>query len=414
MAVNNYDGSFETYNQSDIAEAEVQNMVQQTNAIKQYVSENAQTPIVQQPTTPPLNPKKGDMWIDESVYPNVIYSWNGTQWNRAGVTSASEVGAYTTAQVDSSQNNIQIDLNATKDRVTNVENKTTDSAIINVVTSSQEWTNKADASALGDYVKTTTYNQNNSNIQAMFAEGGGINLLKNSTGFSYQGSNQFQNWQSISGTFTQYIGNDAVDSGTGFQATDGDMKQVIPCVVGQSYTVTCKVKKGTAGTGYLKVSDGNTYQQVNLSNAAAYNYTTIQISGFVPATGTLIIEIEAAGVTGGLIFTAIMVNVGTVGLQWCHALGELYNTNVQMDINGLKVFSNQYNGYTIMSPQEFSGYFMNNQGVMQKVFTLNKDTTQVAKLQVNDPNQPEIDMGDLRMINVNGGGYDGWAIVGTS
>lgn len=414
MGVNDYNDSFETYDSSDIAEAQAQTILQENNAIQQYIDKNTQTPITLQPTTPPLNPKDGDMWIDEGVYPNVIYTWNGTQWKRAGVISASEVGAYTTAQVDSLNNNIQVDLTATKNRVTTVEQNTTADAIMNVVTGSQQWSNKADASALGNYVTTTTYNQNNTNITNNIKNGGGINLLKNSTGFSYQGSNQFQNWQSISGTFTQYIGNDALDSGTGFQATDGDMKQVIPCVVGQPYTVTCKVKKGTAGTGYLKISDGNTFQQVNLVNTAAYNYTTIQVSGFVPATGTLIIEIEAAGVTGGLIFTAIMVNVGSVGLQWCNALGELYNTNVQMDINGLKVFSNQYNGYTVMSPSEFSGYFMNAQGVMQKVFTLNKDTTQVAKLAINDTVAPEIDMGDLKIVNVNGGGYDGWAIVGTS
>lgn len=416
MAINNYDDSFETYAVSDAAQAEAQKLLEDGNvATTQYVANTTQTPIRLQPSSPPLNPKQGDMWIDDSVYPNVIYTWNGTDWKRATATAASEVGAYTTAQVDTISNNVQVDLTATKARVTTVENNTTSDAIVNTVTSSQEWSNKADKSYVdGNFINSTTYNQNNTNITAMIKSGGGINLLKNSTGYSYQGTNQFQNWQSVSGTFTQYIGNDCLDSGAGFSAIDGDMKQAIPCIVGQAYTITCKVKKGTAGTGFLKVSDGVTFQQVNLINTAAYNYTTIQISGFVPQSAALIIEIQGAGVTGGITFTAIMVNVGTVGLQWCHALGELYNLNAQVDINGIKVFSNVYNGYTVMSPAEFSGYFLNNQGVMQKVFTLNKDTTQVAKLAINDPTAPEIDMGDLKIVNLNSGGYDGWAIVGTS
>ena len=38
-----------------------------------------------------------------------------------------------------------------------------------------------------------------------------------------------------------------------------------------------------------------------------------------------------------------------------------------------------YSGYTIISPSEFAGYYLVN-GRMIKVFTLNKDTTEVNKL----------------------------------
>src|SRR5437763_11654546 len=59
-----------------------------------------QTATVLQPTNPPLNPHTGDMWIDTGFYPNVIYAWDGTQWVRSSVISATEVGAYTVTEVD--------------------------------------------------------------------------------------------------------------------------------------------------------------------------------------------------------------------------------------------------------------------------------------------------------------------------
>lgn len=410
MAINNYDDNFETYDDSDIAEANAQ-AAQENGGVPTiaFINKNTQTPVNLQPSSPPLNPKPSDMWIDTSIFPNVIYTWDGLQWNRASVLSASEVGAYTTAQVDDQMNNVQLDNTNLAGRVTTVETNTTPDAIVNTVTGSAAFKNKADATALGNYVLSSTLTTTMNNWNAQFSSGGGINLLKNSTGFG-----GLTNWQTISGAFSQYIGNDCIDSGSGFTATDGDIKQAISAVAGQLYTITCKVKKGTAGTGFLKISDGTTFQQVNMIATQSYNYTTIQISGFVPANNTLIIELNAAGVTGGIIFTALMVNIGTIGLQWCHALGELYNTNVQADINGLKVLSNVYDGYTIMSPSEFSGYFRNTQGIMQQVFTLNKDTTQVAKLAINDPTAPEFDMGSLKMLYVNGGGYDGWALIPTS
>jgi hypothetical protein len=148
-------------------------------------------------------------------------------------------------------------------------------------------------------------------------------------------------------------------------------------------------------------------------NTQAYNYDYIQISGFIPADNILILELGAAAATGGAIFTAIMVNTGTVGLQWSHANGELYNTSMQVDINGITVKSNQYDGYTVMSPAEFSGYYRNGQGIMQQVFTLNKDVTEVAKLSITDP-AAELTMGSLKLILIDGGGNKGWALIPSS
>lgn len=378
----------------------------------QQTANSKANPTSLQPSTPPLNPAIGDMWIDMNVYPNPIYTWTGTEWHKANVTSANEIGTYTTAQIDSISNNVNRDLSNLGDKVSAIDTRTTDSAIVTTMTKSQPFLDKADKSQLGNYLLTATYNTQADLWNARFTSGGGINLLKNSVGYAWDNVN-LDKWQAISGSWSQYLGDDCVEAGSGITATTGVIKQTVAGIAGQKYTLTAKVKKGTAGTAYMKLSDGTTFQQVDMISTAAYNYTQIQISGFIPASGTLIVELSATGATGGVIFTAIMLNIGDAGFQWCHAIGELYNTNVKININGIQVKSNVYDGYTAITPSEFSGYYRNTQGIMQKVFTLNKDTTEVAKLSITDPNAI-IKMGSLQINYLNGGGHTGWAIIPTT
>lgn len=411
MAENNYENYFtsSTYGEDDLIDGgeQIPSAVYVNEIIAKQKEEIEQKadPVYLQPTFPPENPGIGDMWIDVGVFPNIIYAWSGTEWTRASVISAEEVGAYTVGQVNEIFNNVTLDLTNLGDRTATVESKVTDEAIINVITNSQEFKNKADGSVLASYMTKGEFTEQSNLWNAKFETSGGVNMLKNSVGFA-----ELDKWQLTSGSFSQYIGNDAGTAGSGLTAVTGVLKQTVAAVAGEFYTLTLKVRKGSAGTGYVKLSDGTTFQQVNLISSAIYNYTTIQISGFIPANNVLIVELQASGVTGGLIFTDIMLNIGETGFQWSHAPGELYNTNVRADINGLKVFSNVYDGYTVMSPEEFSGYYRNTQGVMQKVFTLNKDTTEVAKLKLTDANAEWV-MGSLRSMYINGGGFDGWAIV---
>jgi hypothetical protein len=386
-----------------------------------------QNAIVLQPTTPPLNPQVGDMWIDTNIYPNIIYTWDGTQWNRATVTSADEVGAYSIAQTDDLINNVQIDTTAVSNRVDVTEQQLADGeGLASLVTKSTTYANDVagqvssginnfvaglqdDASIaqkLPLFARQSDLTRTANDIQAKFASGGGVNLLKNSVGYG-----GLLNWQVTSGAVSQYIGSDCIDAGSGFAIATGVMKQAVSAVVGQPYTITAKVKKGTAGTAYLKISDGTNFQQVDFIASQAYDYQQVQIAGFIPQSNSIIIEIGATGASA--IFTVLMLNKGTIGLQWSHANGEMYNGAVTFDINGVRVNSSVYDGYTVMSPSEFSGYYRNNQGVMTKVFTLNKDTTEVSKLKLTDP-AATVTMGTMQMIYINGGGHRGWAFIPSS
>lgn len=424
--------NYDDYEPSDsYGEEEVQSGGEQI-ASALYVNETVQNQQEQidlkptislQPTTPPENPKTGDMWIDRSLFPWIAYTWDGVQWGRSTAISADEVGAYTVAQADEQRSQVELDLSALDSRTTNMEQKTTPDSIADTVTQHQTYKTDRDAAVQEgvdgfqdnlndeDWVNTnlpkmvteSILERKADAITAKFAKGGGVNLLHNSVGYA-----GLLNWQLNSGVVEQAVGDDMIDSKSGFYIETGAMTQTRGAIIGESYTMTLKVKKGTAGTAYLRVSDGTNFQQVNMAETQAYDYTTIQVANFIPVNPILMIEIGATGASA--IFTSLMLNTGEVGYQWSLANGELYNTAVQMDINGLNVKSSVYDGYTVMSPEEFSGYARNGQGVMEKVFTLNKDTTEMNKAAVDN----EITLGTVKMIKVIGGGNSGWAFVPSS
>lgn len=425
----------ETYGEDDLAGGGGEQIpsAQYLNEQIQQIETTKQNAIVLQPTTPPDNPKMDDLWIDNNTFPNIVYRWDGTQWLKVMATTADEVGAYTIAQTDEANQQLSLDLGAIEERTTTIEESVTPDQLVTTVTQHQTYVDDRDAAVKDgidgltanmkdeDYlntnfpemITTSALTTKANEIVASFKSQGGVNIVKNSVGYGKAADGTLLNWQVVSGAATQVVGNDMIDSGSGISLVTGVIKQAITAIAGQHYTLTAKVEKGTAGSAYMKLSDGTNFSQVDMIVTAAYNYDYIQIAGFVPANNVLIVELSATGATGGAIFTAIMLNTGDVGLQWSNANGELYNTNVQVDINGLMVLSNVYDGYTVMAPSEFSGYYRNGQGVMQKVFTLNKDVTEVAKLKVTDPNAT-ITMGSLQLVNIDGGGKKGWAIVSTT
>jgi hypothetical protein len=347
--------------------------------------EKKQESIVLQPFFPPDNPKKDDMWIDNNVFPNIIYMFDGTQWIKVNATSASEFGAYTTAQVDTM-------VGETKLYASDKIKEAMENANLDQYMTESDFVIQKDA------------------IYQLFAKGNGVNLLKNSVGYGVNDDGTFLNWQITAGTVTVVEGSDMIEANAGFYIKDGVIKQVVKGTVGEEYTLSVKVNKGTAGTAYIKLSDGTTFQQVNFIATQAYSYQLAQIKGFIPQSGTVIVELGATGATGGVIFTAAMLNKGAIGLEWSFANGEMYNSYTKSDINGLEVRSSVYDGYTRMSPKEFAGYARNNQGVMEKVFTLNKDTTEMKQAQLDE----FVVIGGVKILRVDGGGKKGIAFIPNS
>lgn len=119
--------------------------------------------------------------------------------------------------------------------------------------------------------------------------------------------------------------------------------------------------------------------------------------------------------TSNVMITGLMMNQGGIPLNWQSHPEELYNSNVKFDINGITVNRlDKYGkkiGYTAMTPTEFAGYYIDPiSGEMIKVFWLEKDSTYTKKVIVKE----EINLGTIKMVQVNGKGNTGIAFVGMS
>ena len=102
-----------------------------------------------------------------------------------------------------------------------------------------------------------------------------------------------------------------------------------------------------------------------------------------------------------------MLALGSYKSQWTQANGEIMNTQVNINVDGVLVKSSVYIGdYTVMSPLEFAGYSKIN-GQITRVFSLNKDTTVVQKLRAKD----EVKMVPIKIVPITSGDIQGWAFV---
>lgn len=130
---------------------------------------------------------------------------------------------------------------------------------------------------------------------------------------------------------------------------------------------------------------------------------------FEPESPNTVIELFVKnGAQATVIISGVMYNIGNIALKWQPYPSEIYNTNVKIDINGITVKNNQTDGYTMITPQEFSGYARVN-GEMERIFTLNGQVTEVKMLQA----EKRITMEPISVFAMNSKETNtiGWAFV---
>lgn len=131
---------------------------------------------------------------------------------------------------------------------------------------------------------------------------------------------------------------------------------------------------------------------------------------YEPSSVNTEIEIFVTGATNTtVVISGIMFNIGNVALKWQPYPSEIYNTNVKIDINGITVKNNQTDGYTMITPQEFSGYARVD-GEMERIFTLNGETTEVRMLKA----EQRITMLPIAIFAMENSVNRGWAFVSSS
>lgn len=275
----------------------------------------------------------------------------------------------------------------------------------------------------GQNEKLTKYYQDFNNFILSVKNTGKNNIIKNSVMFAYDENNNPTNWEiSDDGVLNIDSSSESITAGgiSGHVFTLLDKKVTQKVFVKQDdssipeedktyYTFSTKIKKYTTGTCYIKIYNSVETYNIELNPGDNCFYKEFEINSLLPKENYYIIEFYGSSDSGAT-FTDNMLNIGSYKSQWSQADGEVMNTQVNINVDGVLVKSSVYEGdYTIMSPLEFAGYSKIN-GVVTKVFTVNKDTTLVKKLESEDG----IAMSPIKIVPVTEGDMIGWAFVPTT
>jgi hypothetical protein len=274
------------------------------------------------------------------------------------------------------------------------------------------------------FITESDLTQTKLDFDFQLSKSGGVNLLKNSVGFA-----GFDGWTYT--TTAGYVVTQATAElarlgfGSGFYfapklaGNNREIRQVVDVTATVPYTLSYTVNKRNVSSAAN--SDGRLMVEIldmagvmivrnDILSAEITNGFERKKLTVTPTQGQIQIRVYAYGLVDATI-TGLMLNLGDVDLQWSMAHGEIYNSNVKVDINGVRVESSAYNGYTQITPEEFAGYAevpnANNVLEMQKVFTVNKDTTEMKKTKVED----EFTMPPIKIVTVTSASYTGWAFI---
>lgn len=346
-------------------------------------------------------------------------------------------------------------------RLASAEQKILNDSIVSTVTNSREYqlglANKADSTALGNYATRNEMNgvsasvdskianavnsldftpyvtqsqldQTSKDITAKFSATGGMNIFKNSIGFAKTdkggGAYSLDFWDDYTTYTVSTISDTSLDNlgfGNGFYfSANGQNKgimQTISVIPGQPYTLSWYLNKMTSGADssyrfFIQIQEGGVVtQQIDDNSAAVTVGYESKYMTYTPTTNSITVRfIGYANVEA--VLTGLMLNIGDIALSWSLATGELYNTNIRMNINGIRVSQLDANrkevGFTQITPNEFAGYYStSNNGVFEKVFYLNGDETVTKKLRATQ----EITLGTIKIIKVESAANTGWAFV---
>lgn len=252
------------------------------------------------------------------------------------------------------------------------------------------------------------------NIQATVQVSGGGNLIKNSVGYGKQADGTLTIWQYGTGADTSNVRSQSSTASLNAGAISAyeidlastSISQDIQLTAGETYNLSCRIQKSAVGTATVTITDGTNTQTITAQDQVAYNWNQLD-ADFTPTTGAVTVTLTTTNGTAS--FTDLMLAQGGK-TAWRQASGEIYNLQVSVDQDGVLVKSGTYAGdYVQITPLEFAGY-SNASGTTKKVFTVNRDTTEVTKIQVENM----IKMPPLEIVPINNATFRGWAIVKTA
>ena len=259
----------------------------------------------------------------------------------------------------------------------------------------------------------TQITQNLTEIVATAQASGGGNLIRNSVGFGKENDGTLTIWQYGTGATTTTVHSQSAPASLSAGAVSGHeiqmtgastISQNITLTPGETYTLALRAKKNTAGAVTITVGNTTNSETITLAAGTAYDWQRQNVE-FTPtmSANTVTITVPSGA---SVELTDLMLATGGA-LTWRQASGEIYNAQVSLDQAGVQVRSSVYTGdYVEITPLEFAGY-SNASGTMRKVFSLNRETTEVEQLEARS----QIKMPPIKIVPINNSSYKGWAFV---
>ena len=316
--------------------------------------------------TAPENPYVGQLWVNTGIIPPETMVWDGQGWvvqndledlretvsthtTRFGEFQSSIDGmnSYVSTMTETVQT-LEGEVSGEKERVLEME---------------------AQISELQHSVEGLTVT-----IQEQFA--GGINYVHNSAGL-----NGITDDWTITGTVATDSSTDVQNNTTAdcsFVLGDSStLTQVITGVVPGAYTISVRAKKtGASYSSYFRVQyNGNKYAYL-FNTTTTFGWT--EYSAVIPDVQDGTMTVYAYNRLASLYISDIILAEGTAVHKWTPAPNEIYTTEVKIDRRGIEVSNADSGQRTVITNQEFSGYYNE-----EKIFTLNKDETITKKTTVD-------------------------------
>ena len=251
---------------------------------------------------------------------------------------------------------------------------------------------------------------------------GGLNLLKNSAFYSFDEKTNSPNFWIIRAVQNLSVENSAearskgAVSGRKITIRNDSLTQTVAVASNFTsekqnfYSFSCRIKKPVIGSGKIEILDGETVARTfEITEGTSFDWAEVKIEGILPQNNTLSLKITA-NANSTVAFADLNLANNKTASVWTQAQGEISNANLHIDEHGLIIKSSINEGdYTAITPLEFSGYSKIGHSI-QRVFTVNKDTTEVKKFKAED----EIDMSPIKIVAIKDGEKTGWAFVANS
>lgn len=229
----------------------------------------------------------------------------------------------------------------------------------------------------------TDFRQEFDNFKYTVQVGGGNNIIKNSVGYG-----ELNFWDKSVDANIDFGTSTWIMEGIskhGWTLIDGTLSQQVDFLKDNIYTLSGRLRKQTeAGSILIGLYDIATDELVveifkkDVTELFDGNFS-MQFDSL--ENTSLELRITATGISevSPVELTDLMLIKGESGESWSQANGEVYTLDVKIDGKGVRVYQADGKGYTVMSPEEFAGYYNN-----QKVFTLNRDITEVVGLMIKE------------------------------